>query len=364
MEYEQRLITAAIASCPSIGPRAYAALRSVFNPIAAAWTAPKAAFHETGLSPKVVDTFIAHRSAFDFDVFAKLLERTGVSFVTIEDDDYPELLKHIYDPPIVLYYRGALRQAQGDNLISVVGTRKATDYGVHVTRTITEELVRAGVIIVSGLALGIDAIAHQTTVDHGGRTIAVLGGGVDADSVAPRTNARLAEEIIEKGGALVSEYPPGTIPRPEYFPQRNRIIAGLCIGTIVTEAPIESGALITAKCAREENREVFAVPGNITYENSTGTNLLIKLGAHCVTEAQDILDILGFKCALPQQEKLTMGTVEEQHVMNLIAGSPLTTDELMEKTTLTPSSLLSTLSLLELKGLARDVGGKRYTKTA
>ncbi|MDO8435415.1 MAG: DNA-processing protein DprA, partial [bacterium] len=293
MVNNQQLIIPAIAACPSIGPRAYAALRSVFNPITDAWTAPKAAFHETGLSPKVVDTFIAHRAAFDFDAFAKLLERTHVSFATIDDDDYPELLKQIFDPPIVLYYRGALRQSQGDNLLSVVGTRKATDYGIHVTRSLTEELVRAGITIVSGLALGIDAVAHQTTVDHQGKTIAVLAGGVDAETVAPRTNAQLAERIIETGGALVSEYPPGTAPRPEYFPQRNRIIAGLCIGTIVTEAPIESGALITAKCAREENREVFAVPGNITYENSTGTNLLIKLGAHCVTEAQDILDILG-----------------------------------------------------------------------
>lgn len=288
-------------------------------------------------------------------------KHAGVSLVTIDDPEYPALLKHIYNPPVVLYYRGMVRQAHHES-VSVVGTRKATDYGVHVTRILTEELVRAGITIVSGLALGIDAVAHQACVDHGGKTIAVLAGGVDADSVAPRTNARLAEQIIETGGALVSEYPPGTTPRPEYFPQRNRIIAGLTIGTLVTEAPIESGALITAKHAREENREVFAVPGNITYENSTGTNLLIKLGAHCVTEAQDILDILGFKGALPQQEELPIVTIEEQHVLDLIAGSPLSTDELMAKTSLTPSSLLSTLSLLELKGLVRDVGGKRYTK--
>src|SRR3989344_3080805 len=204
---------------------------------------------------------------------AKLLEKEKISLLSIRDPDYPEVLRHIYLPPALLYIKGKIPEGSS---VAVVGTRKASAYGLEATRTIASQLAQTGIIITSGLAYGIDTEAHKAALNSGGKTMAVLGSGIDNPSIFPQINVRLANEIIEKGGALISEYPPGTPGLPHHFPERNRIISGLSLGTIVTEAPVKSGAMITARLALGQKREDFAVPRQNFHLNSEGPLRLIQ----------------------------------------------------------------------------------------
>src|SRR5688572_22354079 len=221
-----------------------------------------------------------------------------IEVVRIGDDRYPPLLRAIHDPPETLYVRGSV-DALHRPALGVVGTRKMTPYGATAVRMLIPAAARAGAVIVSGLALGIDAAAHAACLEHGGTTVAVLAGGVDAPSVGPRTNAALAERIVANGGALVSEHPPGTHPMTFGFPLRNRIIAGLCGATLVIEAAAKSGALITAYQALDGGRDVLAIPGPITSPASAGTNGLLRRGAVPITAAADLLEALGIE-SVPQ----------------------------------------------------------------
>ena len=207
--------------------------------------------------------------------------------VNIKNKNYPELLKKIYEPPQVLYVNGQLK-AKEKYPLAVVGTRKVSLYGKKITYSFVKALAQAGLTIISGLALGVDGIAHQAALDVGGRTIAVLGSGLDI--IYPSSHQQLAQNIIESNGAIISEYEPKTRPSKWTFPARNRIVAGMSLGTLVIEAPKKSGALITARYALEQGREVFAIPGSIYNENSAGCNLLIKMGAKPVTKPEDILE--------------------------------------------------------------------------
>jgi DNA processing protein len=293
----------------------------------------------------------------------KRLSEAGARLITFWDDEYPELLKQIYDPPAFFFIKGQLVK-EDKNAIAIVGTRRPTHYGKLVTEKITTELAQRGLTIVSGLAYGIDTLAHTHALQTGGRTIAVLGSGVDV--IYPSENRRLAAKI-ETRGALISEFPMGTEPEKNNFPRRNRIIGGLSLGTLVIEAGTKSGALITATMAIEQNREVFAVPGNIDSPKSIGTNELLKQGAKLVMSAQDILDELypNFD-HLHETRQLSIDDADlnddEKKLLNLLSHEPQHIDALAQNAGRSTSQVLSLLLSLELKNLVKQLPGKYFKR--
>lgn len=288
------------------------------------------------------------------------------------DNNYPSLLKQIAKPPSPLHVRGKIKK-QDSRAIAIVGTRKLSSYGKQVTPKIVQNLAKAGLTIVSGLALGIDALAHRAALEVGGRTIAVLGGGIDDATIYPRKNLKLAQKIISSGqGAIVSEHAPKTEPRRAFFPQRNRVIAGLSLGAVVIECPIKSGALITARLALDQNRDVFAVPGSIFWKKSEGCNHLISNSrAQLVSNAQQILEALNLTRKInfkkPKNDKkettnnVCQGTTKEEDlILQHLSREPMHIDELVQKTNLSISQLNATLSIMDLKGLVKSTGFKQY----
>ena len=292
------------------------------------------------------------------------LEKTGGKFVTLKDDDYPKRLKDIYDPPALLYLRGELRR-KDELAVAVVGSRKTSAYGREVTERIGRDLARHGVTVVSGMARGIDSVAHQGALQGGGRTIAVLGCGVDM--IYPSENRNLFHQIIEQG-AVLSEFPMGSPPEAGHFPRRNRIISGLSIGVVIVQASAESGSLITAGYALEQGREIFAVPGNIGAEGSRGTNRLIKEGAKLVESSEDILEEVlpqwrreGEMAQKGEDPVLTL-TEAEKCLYGLLEETPLHIDALIRESQLDPGNVSSLLLNLELKGLISQWPGKCFSK--
>jgi len=292
------------------------------------------------------------------------LEKTGGKFVTLKDDDYPKRLKDIYDPPALLYLRGELRR-EDELAVAVVGSKKTSAYGREVTERIGRDLARHGVTVVSGMARGIDSVAHQGALQGGGRTIAVLGCGVDM--IYPSENRNLFHQIIEQG-AVLSEFPMGSPPEAGHFPRRNRIISGLSIGVVIVQASAESGSLITAGYALEQGREIFAVPGNIGAEGSRGTNRLIKEGAKLVESSEDILEEVlpqwrreGEMAQKGEDPVLTL-TEAEKCLYGLLEETPLHIDALIRESQLDPGSVSSLLLNLELKGLISQWPGKCFSK--
>ncbi len=275
---------------PGIGPVRFRLLREYFGTVKASWSATVSDLSKTGLGDKLVASFDKFRHEFDISGYQKKLEDLKVTALTLDDPRYPKRLHEISDAPIVLYVLGHGTKINLEKTIAIVGTRNVTPYGREVTKTITKELVNAGYTIVSGLAYGVDTVAHQTAIDEGGKTIAVLGCGIDIS--APASNARLYRDIINGHGAIVSEMPLGLRPDKGLFVTRNRIISGLSRGIVVTEGAFDSGALITARFAAEQGRDVFAVPGPITSAYSKGTAKLLKNGAKLVESASDIIEEL------------------------------------------------------------------------
>lgn len=284
-----------------------------------------------------------------------------IQTITPAHGAYPAMLAQISDPPKLLYVRGDAELANTMPFVAVVGTRRCTPYGKRATVHIVRELARAGVGIVSGMALGIDTWAHQTALEENGKTIAVLGSAVDDASLYPRANVRLGKTILQKGGAILSEYKTGDPAFPANFPARNRIIAGISKMTIVIEAPYKSGALITARCALDYNREVGAVPGPLFNPKSEGTNYLISKGAICVRSADDILEAMGIDKPA-QSEVQTFSSPEEKIVHGILTTSdgPLCADKIIELAKLSPAHALSLITLLALQNKIKDVGGERY----
>jgi DNA processing protein len=279
--------------------------------------------------------------------------------ITQQDSEYPALLHEIAKPPEQLYVRGTLPKG---TYFAVVGTRTPTPYGKALTPKLTEQLACAGLVIVSGLAYGIDALAHEAALAAGGVTVAVLGTGVDEDTLYPRKHRKLARRIIESGGAVISEYEPGTPAMKHHFPARNRIVAGMSVGTLVVEAKEKSGALITAKLAVDENRDVFALPGSVTSAQSVGPNRLIQQGATPVLSPADILDTYDLspqKLALPAADSVT---TEAQRILDAIHADPLHIDAIMTETEMTAAQLLPLLTQLELAGVVRNLGGGKYAR--
>lgn len=283
--------------------------------------------------------------------------------VKINSKEYPKLLSQIADSPKQLYCRGNLELLNSD-CFAVVGTRKLTSYGKEAAQKIITGLVQAGFTIVSGLAMGIDAVAHQATLNMGGKTIAVLGGGVSDQKIGPQINLPLAKKILENNGLIVSEYSDREEVYPTNFAARNRIISGLSKGVIIVEADRDSGSLITAKCALDQNRDVFAVPGNIFSQKSTGSNELIKSGAKLVTSAQDIIDEYGYNLNLfdkINRNTSTKNPVEKNIIDILNDKGELSADEITSSlSTSDISDILSSLSMLEINGLIKQLSSGKY----
>jgi DNA processing protein len=342
-----------------IGAARLQMLLSHFGDVETAWGAAPAALKAAGLSDKLAERLAQVREKADLP---RLLEQTlasGIQVLTWEDPAYPPLLKEIDQPPPVLYLRGEIIDEDGW-AVAIVGTRRVSPYGRQVTEEIASSLAASGVTVVSGLARGGDAIAHAAALRAGGRTLSVLGSGVDR--IYPPENRPLAEKMAAGQGAVISDYPPGTPPEGPNFPPRNRIISGLSRAVIVIEAGETSGALITAEFAVEQGREVFAVPGNILAPQSKGTNKLIQDGARPLLNARDVLDVLNLAQVSVQRQarKVLPSDPTEARLMGALGPEPLHVDEIRNLTGLPIEQVSATLTLMELKGLVRQVGGMNY----
>lgn len=269
---------------------------------------------------------------------------------------YPALLAEIGTPPQPLYYLGKLPGSTP--AVAIVGSRKATAYGRGVTHRLASDLAAAGIVIVSGLALGIDSVAHRAALEAGGRTIAVLACGLD--QIYPSTNRNLAKTILAKGGGIISEYPAGTPPLKHHFPARNRLISGLSLATIITEAPAHSGALITANFALEQNRLVMSVPGNITALTSAGTNNLLKAGALAVTEARDVLTALDLEVPALKAKLAQPASKEEAVILKLLSADINDSEELAQQSGFEIIRFNQVISLMEISGKVRALGGGKW----
>jgi DNA processing protein len=348
----------AFSGIPGVGRVRIAQLKEHFGVLQAAWKAPEGKLKQAGLDSRSVDALVTLRPRISVDAEMEKLERQKVRALICEDPIYPPRLKEIYDYPTVLYVKGSL-PAEDEPCLAIVGTRRPTVYGRQVTEEIVADLARSGIIIISGLARGIDSVAHRATLDCGGKTVAVFGSGLDI--VYPGENAKLAQAIIEHG-ALVSEYPLGVKPKAENFPLRNRIMSGLSLGVLVVEAGERSGALITAQQAVEQNREVFAIPGSILSSASQGTNRLIQEGAKLVRNYTDILQELNLTIVVQQAEIREFSPVNEVEsaILKLLSAEPNHIDEICRRSGLTMPEASSTLAMLELRGIARQVGSMNY----
>ena len=353
----------AFSRIPSIGTVRMRVLQSAFATLREAWEAPAPALKAAGLTANVLQQVTARRPAIDPDGEMEQLDKAGVKAITWHNDEYPAALKEIYDPPPVLFYKGGFTPEDVCG-VAVVGTRRASAYGREACAALVRDLATAGVTIVSGLARGIDGIAHNSALEAGGRTIAVMGAGVDV--IYPSDHKQLAQRIAETG-ALLSEYPLGVRPDSRHFPRRNRLLSGLSLGVLVVEAPMDSGVMHTVRYALEQGRDVFAVPGSIFSPTSLGTNRLVQDGAKLITDAADILEELNVT-RLEQQPILPgfspMPTPEgvEAEVLQHIGAEPIHIDEVRRQTALPVANVSSMLSLLEIKGLVKQVGGMRYIR--
>ncbi|MBZ9578445.1 DNA-processing protein DprA [Patescibacteria group bacterium] len=279
--------------------------------------------------------------------------------ISIEDNNYPKLLKKIKNPPKILYYLGEMKAEEP--CFAIVGTRRFSPYGKRIALEIAGDLAEAGLTIVSGLAPGIDTFVHQATIEEEKRTIAILGTGLDEKSIYPQSNLKLAKKILELGGCLISEYPPGTRGTQFTFPQRNRIISGISLGVLVVEAKERSGALITANWAKTQNRKVFAIPGSIHSSNSKGCHLLIKKGAKLVENANNIIKELNLPHLKRKFKQEFEGeNIEENLILEALKEDALYIDKIIEKTKLEASTVASTLAIMEIKGTVRNLGGNNY----
>jgi DNA processing protein len=343
-----------------IGPARLRALLDAFGSVEAAWAAPAASLREVGLDRRSIQNLLDLRGRLDLSAELERVRKAGVDVLTWEDERYPVRLKAINDPPPVLYLRGELRP-EDDFGVAVVGTRGLSNYGREAARSIAAGLAEVGVTVISGLARGIDTVAHRAALDVGGRTLAVLGCGVDI--VYPWENRHLAADLA-RSGALISEYPLGTQPEANNFPPRNRIVSGLSRGVVVVEAGEQSGALITARFAAEQGRDVFAVPGSIFARNSAGAHRLIRDGATPVTSVNDILEALNLERVEEhvQAQMIFPADPVEAKLLEQLGDDPVHVDDLCRLAGLPISTVTSTLALMELKGMVRGAGGMTYIR--
>lgn len=341
-----------------LGPVALHRLKKYFRTFVAAWQASASDYQDAKLAPKQIAALTQTKKQTDPDDLVSQLKRQGIAVLVQSDANYPQLLRGLDDAPYLLYIRGEITPA--DNIaLGIVGTRRPSDYGRQVTENFARHLAQNSVTIVSGLALGVDGLAHRAALACGGRTIAVLAGGLDR--IYPAIHAALGREILERQlGALVSEYPPGTPCYQSNFPVRNRIIAGLARSVLITEAALGSGSLHTALAANRYNRDVYVVPQPIYSPAGAGANQLLTNGAIPVTSPEELLKMIGVQSPKNRARKIVKLSVDEQNLFALLGKEPLHVDELVRQINQPVQKIVGVLSLLELKGLTRHVGGMRY----
>ena len=345
---------------PGVGRVRYKALLEKFGSLAQAWCARPSDLRSAGLNDRIVRVIVAERPNIDPDAEMERLAKHEVRALTWDDPSYPVRLRETDDPPPVLYVRGQI--IPDEWAVSVVGTRRPTPYGRQVAEEMSYQLAANRITVVSGLARGVDAIAHRAALSAGGRTVAVLACGLDI--IYPPEHTKLAREIIE-AGVLISDYPLGTQPRGDYFPRRNRILSGISLGVLVVEGDVKSGAMITARLALDQNREVFAVPGSVFSAQSRGTNTLIQRGeAKLVLRVEDVLEELNLT-AVPQQlemKELIPATDTEADLLRHITKEPVHIDEVCRQSGLPVSTVSSVLAMMELKGLVRQMAPMAYVR--
>jgi len=360
-----------------IGPRTANQLIDRFGSPAQVFAASRLSLEKEGLKPKTVQELHDSEILEKANAEIERLERLGAVVITLEDEDYPPLLREIYDPPIAIYVRGDLKKACARPSIAVVGSRRSSTYGVNAALSLSRDMAQNGLTIVSGLARGIDASAHRGALEAGGLTVAVVGTGLE--TTYPKEHKKLEEEIAANG-AVVSEFPLGTPPLPQNFPYRNRVLSGLCFGVLIVEAAEHSGSLITARMAYEQGREVFAVPGNITSQTSFGPNFLIKDGAKLVQQWRDVVEelprdlkdrILGADLpngndaqsnVQPMFETVALSDEERKLLDMLTTDAPSHIDQLLISTGMNSSDLMTALLGLQMKDRIRELPGKSYIK--
>jgi DNA processing protein len=373
----------ALNMTPGVGPRAAARLLERFGSAEGVFAALRSELERLRLRPEAVESIVLRDRHAEAERELERVRALGADVLILDDGAYPALLGEIADPPVTLYVRGEWGACFDAPCVAIVGSRRCSTYGQNVASMLARDLAARGVTVVSGLARGIDAAAHRGALEAGGRTVGVLGTGVD--EVYPRDHKKLAEEILARGGALVSQFPLGTPPIPENFPYRNRIISGLSLGVVLVEAAENSGSLITARLAMEQNREVFAVPGNVTSRNSFGTNYLIKgAGAKLVQQWQDVAAELppdiaarllppepskrkkaGASAAQQQQQVALPADLSdgERAVIKLLsADEPVHIDALVGASKLAVSDLTGVLLGLEMRDLIRQLPGKCFVR--
>lgn len=361
MKSEERAYFVALHEVDGLGQQRLPLLVKYFGSAQKAWRASAQALTEVGLGRDVIKRMLEKRRRLDPTLHLKTLAAMNVQVVTVMDSEYPKLLAEVKGRPAVLYVRGTLTPGDA-RAVAVVGTRKPTLYGREVTQKLVTELVAAGVTIVSGLARGIDSVAHRAALDSGGRTIAVMATGID--SVYPPENKELASKIIEYG-ALVSEFPPGYMAVPGNFPARNRIISGLSLGVVVTEGASKSGTKITAQHALDQGREVFAVPGPVTSQMSEAPVELLKLGAKVTTSGQDILEELKIDNGQLKMNQKPVELVFESKLEEAVYGvlaEQAHIDDVLRKVEGSAAEVAAALTMMEVRGLVKHLGGMVYCR--
>lgn len=342
-----------------LGPIRLKVLINYFKDPKLAWEANGDQLLKLGIPKNAVQLFLETRKKLEPETYAQSIKKSGIKWITVFDENYPRLLKQIYDPPVALYYKGEILPSD-EQAIGVVGTRKITGYGKTVTQSFTSQLVSAGLTIVSGLARGVDSVAHKQALEMGGRTIAVLGGGLN--HIFPPENTELAQKITRGSGAVISEFPPDHPSLPGNFPSRNRIIAGLSKAVLVTEAASDSGSLITARLAVEAGRDVFAVPGPVTSTLSRGPIDLIKEGARPVFDPKEILEEMGINKIQSSNAKLQNNQLlaDEKSILQILENETMHIDEIGRNLNF-PSPKISALLLkMEISGLVQNLGSGNY----
>jgi len=362
---------------PQIGPRAATKLLEKFGSAENVFHAQRRELESLRLRPESIESILKREFHEKAEVELSKVKEIGGDVLNLDDGSYPYLLREIADPPITLYVKGDWQACFDAPCVAVVGSRRCSTYGENASQMLARDLAANGICIVSGLARGIDSAAHRGAIEAKGRTVAVMGTGIG--QVYPKDNAKLVDEILDTGGAIVSQFPLDTPPLSENFPYRNRIISGLSLGVLLVEASERSGSLITARLAMEQNREVLAVPGNITSKNSFGTNYLIKSGAKLVQQWQDVVSELPSEISaaiLPpeidgkkanenkQPELIPAGLTEEERKIwqSLSPDETMHVDVLLEKSGLSFGDLNAALLGLEMRELVRTLPGKHYAR--
>lgn len=364
-----KLAFLSLAACPYLGPKKIARLEKLFPDLGEVFEISAEELLKIGLSPDWTYKFIEWRQNFSLNKLLETLQSEKISYLSWHESQYPQFLKEISSPPPMLFYQGNISLINQRPQLAIVGSRKNTLYAERVLKEFMPELIKSKIIIVSGLALGVDGLAHRQTLINSGLTIAVLGSGLKKSNIYPAAHRQLAREIIAKQGLLLSEFPPDYPAKKENFPRRNRLISGLCEAVLLIEAAEKSGSLITAQLALEQNREVLAIPGSIFADSSSGTNKLIREGAVPILKSADILEVLKIETDLknkPEQtiKKLSYQSADDQEmiVYKIILeaeknGGLICANEIVKKSKLDTATINSKLSILEIKKVIENRNG-------